>query len=128
MGANVLQLGCLAVAFQQGKYDLLPDARPIGETPWKETFPVGYYVIAPNGLPKPVLEKLMAASKIIVASDEFKDAFDIFSAFAQNAATDYSAEAGKVAAIGSSIASENAKLMHRQAANVIEDIAATTVA
>ena len=24
--------------FQQGKYDLLPDAKPIGETPWKETF------------------------------------------------------------------------------------------
>lgn len=64
----------------------------------------------------------------LVASDEFKDAFDIFSAFAQNAATDYSAEAGKVASIGSSIASENAKRMHRQAANVIEDIAATTVA
>lgn len=33
----------------EGKYDLLPDAKPIGETPWKDTFPVGYYVIAPNG-------------------------------------------------------------------------------
>lgn len=58
--------------FQEGKYDLLPDAKPIGETPWKDTFPVGYYVIAPNGLPKPVLEKLLAVSKIIVESDEFK--------------------------------------------------------
>jgi tripartite-type tricarboxylate transporter receptor subunit TctC len=65
------KLRVLAV-FQQGKYDLLPDAKPIGETPWKETFPVGYYVIAPNGLPKPVLDKLLAASKIIVESDEFK--------------------------------------------------------
>ena len=34
------KLRVLAV-FQQGKYDLLPDAKPIGETPWKETFPVG---------------------------------------------------------------------------------------
>ena len=29
-------------------------------------------MIAPNGLPKPVLDKLMAASKAIVESDEFK--------------------------------------------------------
>ncbi|MGZ5876197.1 MAG: Bug family tripartite tricarboxylate transporter substrate binding protein [Bradyrhizobium sp.] len=65
------KLRVLAV-FQQGKYDLLPDAKPIGETPWKDTFPVGYYVIAPNGLPKPVLDKLMAASKAVVASDDFK--------------------------------------------------------
>lgn len=65
------KLRVLAV-FQQGRYDLLPDAKPIGETPWKETFPVGYYVIAPNGLPKPVLDRLMAASKAIVESDEFK--------------------------------------------------------
>ena len=33
---------------------------------------VGYYVIAPNGLPKPILEKLTAVSKTIVESDEFK--------------------------------------------------------
>jgi tripartite-type tricarboxylate transporter receptor subunit TctC len=65
------KLRVLAV-FQQGKYDLMPDAKPIGETPWKDTFPVGYYVIAPNGLPKPVLEKLTAASKTIVESEEFK--------------------------------------------------------
>ena len=51
------KLRVLAV-FQQGKYDLLPDAKPIGETPWKETFPAAYYVIAPKGLPKPVLDKL----------------------------------------------------------------------
>jgi tripartite-type tricarboxylate transporter receptor subunit TctC len=65
------KLRVLAV-FQQGKYDLLPEAKPIGETPWKDTFPVGYYVIAPNGLPKPILEKLLAVSKTIVESDEFK--------------------------------------------------------
>ena len=35
----------------------------------KDTFPVGYYVIAPNGLPKPVLEKLLAVSKVIVESE-----------------------------------------------------------
>jgi tripartite-type tricarboxylate transporter receptor subunit TctC len=65
------KLRVLAV-FQEGKYDLLPEAKPIGETPWKDTFPVGYYVIAPNGLPKPILDKLTAVSKTIVESDEFK--------------------------------------------------------
>ena len=65
------KLRVLAV-FQEGKDDLLPEAKPIGETPWKDTFPVGYYVIAPNGLPKPVLEKLLAVSKVIVESEEFK--------------------------------------------------------
>lgn len=65
------KLRVLAV-FQEGKYDLLPEAKPIGETPWKDTFPVGYYVIAPNGLPKPVLDKLLAVSKVIVESEEFK--------------------------------------------------------
>jgi tripartite-type tricarboxylate transporter receptor subunit TctC len=65
------KLRVLAV-FQQGKYDLLPDAKPIGETPWKETFPAAYYVLAPKGLPKPVLDRLLAASKVIVESDEFK--------------------------------------------------------
>lgn len=65
------KLRVLAV-FQEGKYDLLPDAKPIGETPWKDTFPVGYYVIAPNGLPKPILDKLLAVSKTIVESEEFK--------------------------------------------------------
>jgi tripartite-type tricarboxylate transporter receptor subunit TctC len=65
------KLRVLAV-FQQGKYDLTPDATPLGETPWKETFPAAYYVIAPNGLPKPVLDRLMAASKAVVATDDFK--------------------------------------------------------
>jgi tripartite-type tricarboxylate transporter receptor subunit TctC len=65
------KLRVLAV-FQQGKYDLLPEAKPIGETAWKDTFPVGYYVIAPNGLPKPILDKLLAVSKTIVESEEFK--------------------------------------------------------
>ena len=61
-----------SAVFQEGRYELLPDAKPIGETPWKDTFPVGYYVIAPNGLPKPILDKLLAVSKAIVESDEFK--------------------------------------------------------
>ena len=65
------KLRVLAV-FQHGKYDLLPDAKPIGETQWKDTFPVGYYVIAPNGVPKPILDKLLAVSKKMVESEEFK--------------------------------------------------------
>src|SRR5258705_3411463 len=65
------KLRVLAVVPQR-RHELLAGGQPLRETPWKDTFPVGYYVIAPNGLPKPILEKLTAVSKTIVESDEFK--------------------------------------------------------
>ena len=44
-----------------------------------------------------------------VGSGEFNDVFDIFSNFMQNATSDYTAEAGKIAAISSKLASKTAK-------------------
>lgn len=64
----------------------------------------------------------------LVASEEFKDAFDIVSAFMQNATSDYNAEAGKIASVGSKLASETAKRVREEAGKAIEDIAAQTAA
>jgi len=64
----------------------------------------------------------------LVANDGFKDAFDIFSTFMQNAASEYTVEAGRVASIGSKIASETAKRARQQADSAMEDRAAKTVA
>ena len=44
-----------------------------------------------------------------VGSGEFNDIFDVFSNFMQNATSDYTAEAGKIAAISSKLASKTAK-------------------
>jgi hypothetical protein len=44
-----------------------------------------------------------------VESGEFNDIFDVFSNFMQNATSDCSAEAGKIAAISSKLASKTAK-------------------
>jgi tripartite-type tricarboxylate transporter receptor subunit TctC len=65
------KLRVLAV-FQDGKYELLPDAKPIGETPWKDTFPGRLLRDRPEGLPKPILDKLLPYRRSIVESEEFK--------------------------------------------------------
>jgi tripartite-type tricarboxylate transporter receptor subunit TctC len=59
-------------AFNDGKYYLFPDAKPTSETPWKSYLRTAYYVIAPKGVPQPILDKLNAASKKVVESDDFK--------------------------------------------------------
>lgn len=64
----------------------------------------------------------------LVASDQFNDAFDVVSNFMQNAASEYTAEAGKFAAIGGRLASETAKRVRKEADKVIEDAAASSVA
>ena len=64
----------------------------------------------------------------LVASDEFNDAFDVVTDFMQNAATEYTSEAGKMASISSKLSSETARRMRRQADEMIEDLAAKTVA
>lgn len=63
----------------------------------------------------------------LVESDGFKDAFDIYAAFMENAAAEYAAESSKIAGIGSKIASETAKRVREEARASIDDIAATTV-
>ena len=63
----------------------------------------------------------------LVASDRFKDAFDIYAGFVENAAAEYAAESSKVAGIGSRIASETAKRVREEAQASIDDMAAQTV-
>lgn len=64
----------------------------------------------------------------LVADEEFKDAFDVAAAYMQNAALDWTAEMGRLAALGPQIATEAARTMHEQATAVAEDMAASTVA
>lgn len=64
----------------------------------------------------------------LVASDEFNDAFDVFADFMENARSEYATETGKVASIGSKLASETAKRLRKEAETTIEDMAARTVA
>lgn len=51
----------------------------------------------------------------LIASDEPKDALDVVSNFVQNAASEYAAEAGKLASVGSSLAAETAKFARKEA-------------
>ena len=64
----------------------------------------------------------------LVASDEFNDAFDVLANFVQNATSAYATEAGKVASIGSKVASEAAKRVRKEAGRTIGDMAVGTVA
>ena len=51
----------------------------------------------------------------LAASDQFNDAFDVVSNFVQNATSEYSTEAGKIALLGSRLASETAQRMRKEA-------------
>ncbi len=64
----------------------------------------------------------------LVASQELNDAFDVVSDFMQNAATEYTRESGKIASIGSKLASETAQRVRKQASESIEEMATKTVA
>jgi hypothetical protein len=63
----------------------------------------------------------------LVASEEFNDAFEVYADFMRNAASEYSTEAGKIATIGSRLASEAAKEVRKEASGTIADMAASTV-
>lgn len=63
----------------------------------------------------------------LISSDEFADAFAACSDFMRNAAVEYTSEAGKVATIGSRLASDMAKRVRKGAEETIEDLAASTV-
>lgn len=64
----------------------------------------------------------------LVSSGEFNDAFDVVTDFMQNAATEYTSEAGKFASIGSKLGAETARRIRKQAGELVEDQAARTVA
>jgi hypothetical protein len=63
----------------------------------------------------------------LTESKAFNDAFDVVTDFMQNAATQYTAEAGKVASLGSKLSSETARRVRKQASEMVEDLAAKTV-
>lgn len=73
-------------------------------------------------------EQEVKLAEDLVATTGFKDAFDIFSSFFEDAASEYTTEAGRVASISSKIASETAKRARQQADTAIQDRAAKTVA
>lgn len=86
------------------------------------------YQIEALGFMKHRLEQDVKLVEDLAGSDEYNDAFDVFACFWQNAASEYAAEAGRVARIGSRLASEAAKEVRREARNSLEDMAVQTVA
>ncbi len=57
--------------FKKGKHELFPEAASVYDAGYDVTIPSAYYVIAPKGLPKDVLDKLAAASLKVVQSQEY---------------------------------------------------------
>jgi hypothetical protein len=74
------------------------------------------------------LEQDVKFADDLVASNEFNDAFDVFTTFMQNAATEYATEASKVISIGSKLASDAAKQVRREAEEAAEDISLAATA
>jgi tripartite-type tricarboxylate transporter receptor subunit TctC len=68
-----IQAGKIRVlaVFKKGKYELFPEATSVHDAGYDATLSNANYVIAPKGLPKDVLGKLVTASLQSVRSDEF---------------------------------------------------------
>ncbi len=64
----------------------------------------------------------------LVGSDEFNDAFDVFTTFMQNAATEYATEASKVINISSRLAAETARQVRKEAEEAVEDMSVAATA
>jgi hypothetical protein len=64
----------------------------------------------------------------LVSSDGYKDAFDVYAGFMEEAMAQYSNETGRLASLGSKIASETAEEVRREADETVKDMAAATVA
>ena len=58
--------------FNDEPYPVFPDAQTSVDAGLEVTLPVSYYMIAPHGLPAPVLERLHTATESLVKEDEFK--------------------------------------------------------
>lgn len=74
------------------------------------------------------IERDIALFDELTRSDGYKDAFDVCSCFVEEAVAEYSSEAGKLASLGSKIASETADEVRKEATATIEDMAASSVA
>jgi tripartite-type tricarboxylate transporter receptor subunit TctC len=58
--------------FKKGKYDAFPNAESVVDAGYDVTLPTVYSVIGPKGMPKDVLNKLVASSMEVARSDEFQ--------------------------------------------------------
>jgi len=58
----------------------------------------------------------------LIASDDVKNALDIYTGFFEKALADYSKEAGKVATMSSELASEAGKRMEKEAGTIARDV------
>lgn len=68
-----VQAGTVRVlaAFSKEKYFMFPEAQSVVQAGYNVTLPADYGVVAPKGLPKDVLDKLVAAALRIGKSEEF---------------------------------------------------------
>lgn len=73
-------------------------------------------------------EQDIKLAESLVESTQYGDTLDVCSDFYQTAMSEYSSEAGKVANIGSKLASETTREIRREAETITEDMAARTVA
>lgn len=64
------QIKAIAV-FQKGKSELLPDATPVVDAGYPVTLQVAFYVFGPKDLPKPILDRLSAASLKVANAPDF---------------------------------------------------------
>lgn len=64
----------------------------------------------------------------LLASDDFSDAFDVCTNYCQNAQLDYSREAAKVTSVGSKVAADAARELHKETDAATGDLAAQSVA
>lgn len=68
-----VQAGTVRVlaAFSKDKYFMFPEAQSVVQAGYNVTLPADYGVVAPKGLPKDVLDKLVNAALKVGKSDEF---------------------------------------------------------
>lgn len=58
--------------FKKGKYEPFPQAASVPDSGYDVTLPVSYGIIAPKGVAKEVVDKLVAASTKVAKSEEFR--------------------------------------------------------
>lgn len=84
------------------------------------------YQIESLGFMKHRLEQSVKFVDDILADDESGDAFDILTVYMQDAVTDYTAEAAKVASLNSKLSAEAARSLRKEAKHAMEDMATAT--
>ena len=73
-GIGQVQAGKFRVltVFRGSRHDMFPDIPSTAESGYDATLTSSYHVVAPNGIPKAVLDKLVNASLQVVRSEEFR--------------------------------------------------------